>query len=331
MTCHSSKRTRNIRRGYFAGDSTLASDSEYKQIKSPVDSTPPERGQRSLRRRAPVRLLVLFVVLLLGDVGAQLALGGTAAHVPPRLVNWAVFGVSVALAAALLGIYALLVHRMEFRKATEISPRPGQLLAGAFLGFALFATVIGLIHVVGSAQLLGVSSSFAVILPLATSMLAAVGEELALRGAVFRIVEESRGTLVALVLSAAIFGLLHALNPGATVVSTMAIAIEAGVLLGACYALTRNLWLPMGLHFGWNFTEGGIFGTSVSGGAAGKGIFTVTLSGPTWLTGGSFGPEASVIAIAVCLTVALVLIAFCARAGRWRRVVWRVPAGRNGS
>jgi membrane protease YdiL (CAAX protease family) len=309
----------------------VASDSEYKQIKTPVDSTSPEHGRRSLRRRAPLRLLVFFVVLLLGDVGAQLALGWSAAHAPPRLADLAVLGVSVALAAALFGIYAVLVHRMEFRKATEISSRPGQLLAGALLGFALFATVIGLIHVVGSAQRFGVSSSFAVILPLATSMLAAVGEELALRGAVFRIVEERRGTLVALFISAAIFGLLHALNPGATVVSTVAIAIEAGVLLGASYALSRNLWLPIGLHFGWNFTEGGIFGASVSGGAAGKGVFTFTLIGPTLLTGGSFGPEASVIAIAVCLIVALVLIAFCARAGRWKRVIWRVPAGHNES
>jgi uncharacterized protein len=304
----------------------LASGSENEVARVPIESTTSKTGRRSLKRLASVRLLVFFVALLTADVGAQFALGWTRKHAPPSLADWALLGAAVALAAALIGIYAVLVHRMESRKATEIALRPRQALAGALLGCALFATVIGLIHVVGSAQLLGVSSGFAVIPALASSMLAAVGEELALRGAVFRIVEESRGTLAALLVSAAIFGLLHALNPGATVVSTVAIAIEAGVLLGAAYALTRNLWLPIGLHFGWNFTEGGIFGTSVSGGAAGKGVFAVTLSGPTLISGGDFGPEASVIAVAVCLSGALVLIAVIVRTGRWKRWTWRAAA-----
>jgi membrane protease YdiL (CAAX protease family) len=305
----------------------LASNSDNGAVKAPVESTSRKRGWRSLRRLTSVRLPVFFVVLVLADVGAQIALVRVAKHAPASLAEWPLLGASVALAAALIGIYAVLVHRMESRQATEISLRPGQVLAGALMGSVLFAAVLGLIHVLGSAQLLGVSLSFAVIPALATSMLAAVGEELALRGAVFRIVEESSGTLPALLLSAAIFGLLHALNPGATVVSTVAIAIEAGVLLGAAYALTRNLWLPIGLHFGWNFTEGGIFGTSVSGGAASKGVFAVTLSGPTLLTGGNFGPEASVIAVAVCLIAALVLVAFSVRTGRWKRWTWRVAAG----
>jgi membrane protease YdiL (CAAX protease family) len=107
------------------------------------------------------------------------------------------------------------------------------------------------------------------------------------------------------------------LNPGATVVSTVAIALEAGVLLAAAYALTRNLWFPIGLHLGWNFTAGGICGESVSGGAAGKGIFSVSLAGRPLLTGGKFGPEASLIAIAVCLALAIVLLLLAVRNGRW--------------
>jgi hypothetical protein len=117
--------------------------------------------------------------------------------------------------------------------------------------------------------------------------------------------------------SAALFGLLHALNPGATMTSTVAIALEAGVLLAAAYALTRNLWFPIGLHLGWNFTEGGIFGASISGGAAGKGIFSVSLAGPDLITGGKFGPEASMVAIAVCLALAGALLALTIRTGRW--------------
>jgi len=282
-----------------------------------VDSTTPKPGWRSLHRLAPVRLLVFFVVLVVGYVGAQLALGWALHRAPVSAADWVALGGAIALAAALIGIYTALVHATEHRKATEVSPAAGPALAGIVFGFGLFVAVLGLIHAAGSAQVLGPSAGFDAIPALAGAILAAVGEELAVRGGVFRLLEESCGTFVALVLSAALFGLLHASNPGASLVSTAAIAIEAGVLLGAAYALTRNLWLPIGLHFGWNFAEGGIFGSSVSGGAAGKGVFAVTLAGPSLLTGGKFGPEASLIAVAVCFTAALMLIALIVRTGRW--------------
>jgi hypothetical protein len=81
-----------------------------------------------------------------------------------------------------------------------------------------------------------------------------------------------------------------------------------------------SLWLPMGLHFGWNFTEGGVFGTAVSGGQS-HGLIESVLSGPTLLTGGAFGPEASVIAIAICLTATTLPSVWAVRHGRWRP--WR--------
>lgn len=278
----------------------------------------PGRRSSSLQLAALIRLVVFFAVLLAADVGAQLALGWAFRHAPKGTADWVALGGAIALAAALIGLYIALVRAMEHRGAGELAPRAGRALGGVLLGMALFATVIGLIHAAGGAALHGPSARFDLVPMLSAAILAAVGEELAFRGGVFRILEESRGTTVALVLSAALFGLMHALNPGATVVSTAAIAIEAGVLLGAAYALTRNLWLPIGLHLGWNFTEGGIFGVSVSGGAPGKGAIGVTLAGTRWITGGSFGPEASVFAVAVCFAAALVLIAIILRRGTWK-------------
>lgn len=283
-----------------------------------VESTAPRPGGRSTLRLAPLRLLVFFLVLVAGDVGAQFALRGAVHHAPVSAAGGVAIGGSVALAGALVGVYAALVHWMERRKATEISPGAGLALSGIVFGVAMFAAVLGLIHVAGSAELLGLSGSFHVALPLAGAMLAAVGEELAFRGGLFRILEESCGTSVALLVSAAIFGLLHAVNPNATAISMAAIAIEAGLLLGAAYVLTRNLWLPIGFHFGWNFAEGGLFGTSVSGTTAGQGVFAVTLTGPRLLTGGTFGPEASGITVAVGLAVALALIAVSVKIGRWK-------------
>ena len=160
---------------------------------------------------------------------------------------------------------------------------------------------------------------------LATALGAAIGEEIVFRGVVYRLFEEGFGTGIAVLLSGALFGLLHAGNPGATLASSIAIALEAGVLLASAYALTRSLWLPIGLHFGWNFTEGGIFGTSVSGGTA-SGLLKVRLVGPDALTGGQFGPEASLPAVAVCVTAAIVILVLAAQRGQWRPIRFRLRA-----
>jgi membrane protease YdiL (CAAX protease family) len=88
----------------------------------------------------------------------------------------------------------------------------------------------------------------------------------------------------------------------------VAIALEAGVLLALAYAATDRLWLPIGVHTGWNFTEGSVFGASVSGHAPGDALFQGSLSGPVTLTGGIFGPESSIVGVAVCLVAAAALV-----------------------
>jgi hypothetical protein len=275
-----------------------------------------------VRKRLLVRLLVFFVVLLAADIAVQIGRHWVTRHAPAT-ADWMTIGATVVLAAAMVGLYAGLVRWMEHRAAHELAPRAIQAVAGIILGVALFSIVFELLHLIGVVRWQGLTGHFDVTM-LAVSILAGVGEELAFRGALFRIVEEGFGTTSALVTSAVVFGLLHALNPGATIVSTTAIAIEAGILLGAAYALTRNLWFPIGLHFGWNFTEGGIFGVSVSGGPTGKGVFSVALAGHRLLTGGSFGPEASVVAIAVCLAAGVVLLVLTVRRGHWMSMQ---PAG----
>lgn len=283
----------------------------------------------SVRRMSLVRLLVFFAVLLAAYIAAQLGRVWLIRHAPSSGADWISIGATLVAAALLLGVYTALVRWMEARAARELAPDPIRALAGIILGLALFSSVFGLLRLIGVAQWQGIAAHFDVAPVLAVSILAAIGEELAFRGALFRILEEGYGTGTALTISAALFGLLHALNPGATAVSTAAIALEAGVLLAAAYAVTRNLWFPIGLHLGWNFTEGGIFGVSVSGGRAGEGIFSVSLAGPNLLTGGKFGPEASLVAIAVCLAVAVVLLVITTRDGGWipmRRRAVRSPA-----
>jgi membrane protease YdiL (CAAX protease family) len=149
-----------------------------------------------------------------------------------------------------------------------------------------------------------------------------------MRGVLFRIVEGSFGSWIALAFSAVLFGALHAFNPGATLTSSIAIALEAGVLLAAVFMVTRRLWMVMGLHTGWNFTEGGIFGASVSGGNA-HGMLASRFHGPDALTGGAFGPEASIVAVLICLGAGAAFLWLAWRRGRFVRPFWKRSARAN--
>ncbi len=144
---------------------------------------------------------------------------------------------------------------------------------------------------------------------LGAALFTAVALELALTGHYHVVAVHVTASLwVALGMSAALFGIAHASNPGATWLSSSAIAIEAGVLLGAAFAVTKNLWFPIGLHFAWNFCEGPIYGTQISGSTFSNSLVTAHLSGPVWLTGGSFGPEAGAPAVITCLVASLCLL-----------------------
>jgi membrane protease YdiL (CAAX protease family) len=160
------------------------------------------------------------------------------------------------------------------------------------------------------------------LLPVAASLLlllaAAIQEELVFRGMIFRLLERALGSWIAVILSALAFGALHILNPGATLVSTLAITLTAGVIMAAIYLLTRSLWWVIGLHLGWNFFEGPVFGAQVSGHSVYGGFFSASLTGPQAWTGGAFGPEAGLVAILIVGSVGLLL---CIRAARQHRLV----------
>jgi membrane protease YdiL (CAAX protease family) len=100
--------------------------------------------------------------------------------------------------------------------------------------------------------------------------------------------------------SALLFGAARIANPGATLWSSAAIAIEAGLLFGLPYHVTRSLYVCMGLHAAWNFTQGTVYGIPVSGTSA-DGWLVSSRTGPQWLSGGEFGAEASVLALTLCL------------------------------
>jgi uncharacterized protein len=268
----------------------------------------------------PVQLLVLFVALAAIDLICQL-LGAYLVHYVPVAARGATrIGSALVLSAVMVAAYRWLVRTVERRVPDELGKTSALsgLGKGAAVGAALFIVVYAVLWICGAISSVGRGGLSGLAAALATPIASAFGEEIVFRGVVFRLLEKALGTTIALVLSAGAFGLIHAGNTGATWVSTLAIALESGALLGLVYVLTRSLWMPIGLHFGWNFTEGGIFGAAVSGGQN-TGLVVAPLSGPPLLTGGEFGPEASIVAMAVSLLASAVVI-FLARAqGQWRR------------
>ena len=179
---------------------------------------------------------------------------------------------------------------------------------GLALGAGLFALVVALAALLDVYNIIGRGSLRQ--LPnilLAASIVPAVMEEIFFRGILFRWVEEFAGSWAALALTSALFGIAHIGNPNATWFSSFAIAVEAGVLLGGAYMLTRSLWMPIGLHAAWNFTQGFVFDVPVSG-IDSQGMVEARLSGPELLSGGQFGLEASLLALLVATAAGVWLV-----------------------
>src|SRR4029079_5045650 len=125
-------------------------------------------------------------------------------------------------------------------------------------------------------------------------------------------------------ISGGLFGLIHATSAHATVESVVAIALEAGLLLGAAYLLTGRLWLAVGLHIGWDFANDGLFGTGVAGasGAPVHGLLRGKPAGPALLTGGPLGVEVSAVAVAVLLAAVAILLLVAHRRGQIAPARW---------
>jgi membrane protease YdiL (CAAX protease family) len=122
-------------------------------------------------------------------------------------------------------------------------------------------------------------------------------EELLSRGYHLQTLESGLNTFWAVLLSSAVFGVMHLGNPNAESKWFVTIGILlAGIFLAYGYLRTRQLWLPIGLHIGWNFFEGAVFGFPVSGLSTYR-LTRVSIDGPKLWTGGSFGPEAGLVLI----------------------------------
>ena len=232
---------------------------------------------------------------------------------------------TVVAGAVMLIVYAAVVHFIERRPVSELAPRPmaRELGLGLLMGFGLYSTCVLILMALGNYRIDGVQDWHILLTGLATALATGVYEELWFRGVVFRLTQEWFGSWAALLVSSLVFGFVHWDAPGATLQGLVSISLWAGLLLSATYLLTGRLWLGIGLHAAWNYTQGTVYSGIVSGNAPPEGFLESTLQGSEWLTGGAFGVEASIVAAAVCGTVGVLMLVKAIRLGRMVPPPWK--------
>ncbi len=218
--------------------------------------------------------------------------------------------VILAGCAVSVWLYKLFQRKVERREDAEfaLAGAGRELAAGLGIGFAVFSAVALAAVLAGGMKIEGLRGMGNLWGMLSMAIISGLFEELLFRGIAFRQLENVLGSWAALALTSAFFGLAHIGNPDATWFAAFAIAVEAGILLGAAYMVTRRLWLAAGIHAAWNFTQGWVFSVPVSGGDAPEGLLQTTFSGPAWINGGAFGLEASVPALVVATLAGLYLL-----------------------
>jgi len=251
-----------------------------------------------------VRLLVFagcFVAASLGVVGLMSAAG-------VDQIGWLYSFAQIIAAVVAYAVVCLLEGR---RHPIELAPsRVGGVLTGLPIGALAMLLVFGLAVALGAREVRGFNPHYSPWEMLAMVGLGAgIAEEIIFRGILYRLVEGWLGTWVALAVSAAVFGGVHLTNPEGTVWGAVAIALEAGIMFGLLYAVTRSLWVVMGVHAAWNVMQGPILGSAISGATRdGDGFVRSYATGPELLSGGVFGLEASILSVVLMLAFSAVLL-----------------------
>ncbi|MCM3001424.1 lysostaphin resistance A-like protein [Paenibacillus cellulositrophicus] len=230
-------------------------------------------------------------------------------------------GIVSLIFTLVMGFLALLVYKLTLtylarRPTPEISrKRAGiEIVLGMLTGTIFIAGSACMIIALGGYSFQWASSadtSSVLIASIESALGGAIVEELIFRGLMLQAIDKLGGKPLALAVTSLFFGVAHLGNPGATLWSGFAIALEAGVLLGSAFLWRRNLWFAIGLHFAWNAIEG-LLGIPVSGHPA-TGLFTVKVHGAALLTGGNFGLETSIVPVVISLLISIPMLMGAAR------------------
>jgi len=269
----------------------------------------------------PLRTRILHYPLILAIVGILativpmfVTLGLTEIVPKPLRLGWPML---LSAAVAVAG-YRWFVMRLERRPVTELALAGAgrELWRGLGIGVLLVVATYSVLLASGAFIITGAVAPGVLLKPFPEQVMVAIFEEIVFRAIVFGMLQKFWGTKIALGVSTVIFVVAHMPNEGFSVLGAAMTAVASLALSGA-YLLSGRLWLPIGLHFAWNFLCDAVFAVSVSGHSA-RGWLQVSTSGPAWLSGGDYGIEGSIVTGITWSMAAIVLLAIAYRRGHWR-------------
>lgn len=302
----------------------LSFDRVYNPTKAASLKLEPTVRETRTERLLAVRALAFFFILnfMLTAVGVLVGALIVALVAPPKNANFVVaYGQALiqaggaadgplnpmALGGAIIGfgaaIGAVFISQKYIRGESILDlglryykVAPLDMIAGLLFGPIAFAIVFvterSAGYVVGTRG--PTFDAGQIIIYLLTFLLVAVSEEIVVRGYILRTLNTAWDGAIAIVASSVFWGLAHLLNPHSSPIAALDITV-AGLVFAYAYVISGRLWLPIALHFAWNFAEGVIFGFPVSGYLLPNAIFQPYVEGPNAVTGDGFGPEGGVI------------------------------------
>lgn len=254
-----------------------------------------------------IACLIGFMIVGIPVSGILYALGfdmGIDQQIPPLLtLTLLTLAITPVVVIITLGFVRFVDHRpVETLGISRTGSWAAELWFGILLGFGLPLLMFLIAYAAGWTRIMG--SVFAGSPAVAASalvqaivLMGAIGilEEFVMRGYVLQTLRWGYGVYAAIILSSVFFGSLHLFNPGGAFPGFLG-TTAAGLLLGYTYLVTGRLWMPIGLHFAWNFALGHVFGFPVSGIEIPAWI-EHSSGGPAIWTGGVFGPEAGLLGL----------------------------------
>jgi uncharacterized protein len=233
--------------------------------------------------------------------------------------------IAIADATAALLSYIFLFEFYEKGKIKELSLSVfgKNAIIGFATGFGLQSLFILMIYMFGKYAIAYINPVSFLMPSFAAAFTAGFVAEILIVGIFFRLTEEKLGTFITLLIFFILFMLMHVNVKGATMISVLATAIQAGVLLPSAFIFSRNLWIPVFLHFAWDFTEPGIFGGINPGISIDKSLFTSKISGASFITGGHMGPQNSIQSLLFCSIAALLFLWLAKRKNSFVKPFWK--------
>lgn len=267
-------------------------------------------------------ILALLIFMFVVVIGQQIASKLLALTPLDKDVRSLLKGLFVSTACILS--YIFFFKKYDKRDITEFAAKGflSNVMIGIAIGFVLQALTILVIYLNGNYSVIAVNPIRLILIPFALMFTVAIIEEVLVRGIVFRIIEEKLGSYISLLISSLIFGGLHLINPHSGFLSLLCITM-AGLLFGVAFMYSRNLWLPIAIHFAWNFTQSGIFGAITSGNEKTNSLLEAKIQGPELITGGAFGPEGSIQAVIFCTVATILLLVLCHKKNKIVAPYWK--------